>query len=282
MSFRSHIIDTDNGFVRTGLPKAKDMKLPFYIYAFGRTYSERPVKYTGSTKCNIICTEKGCGKVLINGKWIEVPVGSAIYYPTYAEVQYEAVDETPWSTVFFTFAGQFAESVLGLETCVISGDLSFISKAVDELDDKYLSEEWPEYSNAILTFCLHRLSRISSGLKPNNNQGDDTHNKLLASIKRITNRVSDDIPLSFLADSCGVTVQHYCRLFKAYTGTTPTAYIISLRISRACDLLTKDKNRKIEDISQDCGFNSVAYFNKTFKKVMGISPREYRKNMKTE
>lgn len=278
--FRPHIINSDNGYVRTGIPAPTDIKQPFYIYAFGRTFAETRVEYKGSHSiCNIICTEKGCGRVFINDTWILVPEGAAIYYPTSKKhVLYEPVDDSPWSTVFFTFAGQYADSMMELDTCVIRGDLSFISKAVDMLNEKYLTDEWPEYSSAILAFCLQRLGRITKEQNLKLSWGSDTHNKLLASIKYLTNHVNNDISLAFLAYSCNITEQHYCRIFKAYTGTTPTAYITSLRIARACDDLTKEPCRKIEEIAMECGFRSVTYFNKTFKKAMGISPTAYRKS----
>lgn len=276
MKWRPHIINNDNGYVRTNLPMAEDIGMPYYVYAFGRTHAEKTVKYSDSGKCNIICTESGQGRAFINGEWVSVPVGAAIYYPIHADVWYEPVGEEPWSTVFFTFAGRFAESTLDLGACVIRGDLSFIGATVDALDEKYLTEEWEEYSAAALVFCLHRLRRITGGTRPRNRSDGDTEAKLLASIKYITNTFYKDISLALLAERCDISEQHYCRLFKKYTGTTPAAYIISLRLSHACDLLTKGECKKISAIAAECGFHSTTYFNKVFRREIGMNPAQFR------
>ena len=65
------------------------------------------------------------------------------------------------------------------------------------LNEKYLTDEWPEYSSAILAFCLQRLGRITKEQNLKLSWGSDTHNKLLASIKYLTNNVNKDISLSF-------------------------------------------------------------------------------------
>jgi AraC-like DNA-binding protein len=64
--------------------------------------------------------------------------------------------------------------------------------------------------------------------------------------------------------------------FKNLTSLTYSDFIIELRISYTCQLL-KDSNLTITQIAFDAGFNNISYFNRTFKKSKGISPRDYRK-----
>ena len=86
----------------------------------------------------------------------------------------------------------------------------------------------------------------------------------------------NDISLTEAADITGMQVHAFCRFFKNLTSLTYSDFIIELRISYTCQLL-KDSNLSITQIAFDAGFNNISYFNRTFKKSKGISPRDYRK-----
>lgn len=66
------------------------------------------------------------------------------------------------------------------------------------------------------------------------------------------------------------------RCMKKYLGVTSTEYINTLRLNRAAELL-RSTDKKIVDIAYECGFESVPYFNKIFKKQFMITPHLYRK-----
>lgn len=79
-----------------------------------------------------------------------------------------------------------------------------------------------------------------------------------------------------IASTFYITPSHLCRTFKKTTGYTITQYINILKVQQACHLL-KDEKKPITEIALDCGFNSTMYFCKIFKKILNISPTEYRK-----
>lgn len=68
-----------------------------------------------------------------------------------------------------------------------------------------------------------------------------------------------------------------CTLFRRKTGKTIIQYIIHLRMETAGFLL-KRHDMSISQICYHSGFRDVPYFNRTFKKHMGMSPKEYRKH----
>lgn len=70
---------------------------------------------------------------------------------------------------------------------------------------------------------------------------------------------------------------HLNRCMKKYFGMTSTEYINTLRLDHAVDLL-QSTDKKIVDIAYECGFESVPYFNKIFKKHFVVSPHHYRKH----
>ncbi len=82
-----------------------------------------------------------------------------------------------------------------------------------------------------------------------------------------------------LAQMCSMT--HYSkpyviRLFKEYTGKTPIDYLNRYRIYQAQEKLLSS-NKKIIEIALECGFDNVGYFNRIFKKHLGVSPCTWRK-----
>lgn len=67
----------------------------------------------------------------------------------------------------------------------------------------------------------------------------------------------------------------FCRYFKKMTRLTFTEFLNQYRIEQAKILLKSDKN--VTETSIECGFESLSYFNRIFKKVVGINPMQYKK-----
>lgn len=77
-----------------------------------------------------------------------------------------------------------------------------------------------------------------------------------------------------------MSVSWFIRNFKEYTEITPTQYILSLRISNAQTLL-ESTNYNITEIADIVGYDNPLYFSRIFKKQSGMSPSEFRKQLKT-
>ena len=67
--------------------------------------------------------------------------------------------------------------------------------------------------------------------------------------------------------------------FKQYTGSNFVNYLKTIRMEEAKKLLAETDMRVIE-ISQEVGYDNEKHFMKIFKSAYGVSPSEYRKNMK--
>ncbi len=78
-----------------------------------------------------------------------------------------------------------------------------------------------------------------------------------------------------LAGLCHLSATHFRRAFLSIMGESPLNFISITRVEKACYLLqTTDKS--ILSVSESVGFSSVSSFNRYFKRIMGISPRDYR------
>lgn len=83
--------------------------------------------------------------------------------------------------------------------------------------------------------------------------------------------------LDELSRKCFISKPHLCRGFRKYFETSPIEYAIRLRIQHSLELL-KNIDMNISEIAQECGFNDVFYFSRTFKKHIGVSPRQFRES----
>lgn len=88
--------------------------------------------------------------------------------------------------------------------------------------------------------------------------------------------LSADLSLNNLAKTLSINASYLSALFKRETGETLTTYITKKRIEYAKALLS-ETNLQVQTIAQYCGMLDVNYFSKTFKKLCGTSPSEYRK-----
>ncbi|MGD1930426.1 MAG: helix-turn-helix domain-containing protein [Leptolyngbyaceae cyanobacterium] len=84
-----------------------------------------------------------------------------------------------------------------------------------------------------------------------------------------------EIKLADLAGLLGMSPFHFGRMFKQSTGISPHQYVIQQRLERAQHLL-KNSDRAIIDIALDCGFTSHSHLSKQFRKVIGMTPRNFR------
>lgn len=88
-----------------------------------------------------------------------------------------------------------------------------------------------------------------------------------------------DLNIEDYAASRGMSVSWFIRTFKQYTSTTPTQYIVTLRITNA-QMLLETTNYNVTEIGNFVGYDNPLYFSRIFKKQKGFSPSEYRKQLK--
>lgn len=87
------------------------------------------------------------------------------------------------------------------------------------------------------------------------------------------------ISIEDFAASYHMSISWFIRNFKEYTGSTPAQYLLSLRISNAQTLL-ESTSYNITEIANIVGYDNPLYFSRIFKKQIGMSPSEFRKQLK--
>jgi len=98
-------------------------------------------------------------------------------------------------------------------------------------------------------------------------------------IRYIHQHYTENISLQAVADHVGLSVSYLSNLFKRELQISFVDYLNRYRIDRAKELLT-DTNMKSYDIAVEVGFSpEYTYFSKVFKKVTGVNPNEYRRQV---
>jgi two-component system response regulator YesN len=101
---------------------------------------------------------------------------------------------------------------------------------------------------------------------------DDTVTKIK---KYIANHMQEDLSLVRLAELVYFNPSYLSRLFKQHTGLNVSDYIQEAKVKRAMELLRRN-DLKINDISEALGFGSPSNFARSFKKLTGMSPLDFR------
>lgn len=105
--------------------------------------------------------------------------------------------------------------------------------------------------------------------------------KMLKVTRYINDYSKYDISLDDLSAIAGYSKFHFSRIFKQYTGMTHTDYLNKVRIKVAENMMM-NPGITITEIAMNSGFNSIATFNRTFKKLKGHAPSKFKEFLRTK
>ena len=118
------------------------------------------------------------------------------------------------------------------------------------------------------------LSEIASpGFSPEIQVSDKARMSVVSAY--IEKKIEYPLYLSEVAQHVGMTKVTFSRYFRSRTGKTFPAYLNELRVARVCRLLA-ETDATVSEIALNCGFDSMANFEKQFYRLQGCSPKAYR------
>ncbi len=195
---------------------------------------------------------------------------------------YGASDHDPWSIAWVHFTGKEADAWLEHATGR-NAALAACHTPAEKLDslglDRIHSSLTAGYglpelldAAAALRTCLASLSRR----RAQNSTALSAHERVDASISLLRKNWMRPHSLPELAAAAGVSVTHYTAIFRRLTGFPPIDFLIRQRIQHGATLLATTTT-PISEIATECGFNDPYYFSRSFSRIMGSSPRSYRR-----
>jgi AraC-like DNA-binding protein len=96
--------------------------------------------------------------------------------------------------------------------------------------------------------------------------------------KYIMENLDSPLRLDDVATHANVSSYYFCKVFKQATGITFTEFVNRQRVERAKKLLL-DPEARVTEIAYEVGFQSLSQFNRSFLKIVGNSPTEFRRRM---
>lgn len=103
-------------------------------------------------------------------------------------------------------------------------------------------------------------------------QGADSVSKVIDYIRR---HYTENLTLSFLAEKFYLTPSYLSRSFKKQTGKNLVAFVTEKRLEKAVDYI-KTEEKSLTEVAFLVGYDDYTYFNKVFRRYMGVSPTQYR------
>lgn len=138
----------------------------------------------------------------------------------------------------------------------------------------------PFYLEEVKGLTLSLMVEIARCNKPENGKQEIREgNRAIISpaLDYISEYYERQIRIEELADFCHISETHFRRVFTECMDMTPVEYINWVRIRTACDEL-KRTDDSIGTIAARTGFSTLSTFNRNFRRIMGISPQQWRKN----
>lgn len=117
-------------------------------------------------------------------------------------------------------------------------------------------------------------------LDPENQAGKNSFDALKI-ISYIKKNYEKDLSLCDVAARFGYSEVYFCKYFKQNFNVNFTTFLTNLRMDKAKELL-KDASINIKAIGNQVGYTDPNYFSKVFKRIVGVSPSEYREAVMTD
>jgi AraC-like DNA-binding protein len=151
-----------------------------------------------------------------------------------------------------------------------------ITKQFHKLDHQNKLERIATLLKLIHLIGTSRTSPLSSFVY-NKEYTDDEGKRMNDVFKYAIENYDRPITLEEVADKAHMNKNSFCRYFKKRTNKTFFQFLIEIRIENACKLIHSNPDLSIAMISEQCGFGTLANFNRKFKEIKGLTPTDYRR-----
>ncbi len=257
---------------------ARQAELPMYLTGVGENSPEYHVRReSGLVSHQLLITTDGEGVLEAGGQTYRLDKGSIFYIAPSVPHEYYP-NEGGWHDLWLVFRGGQIDALMksmGFDgTAVVHGaDISAL-KALHTLIMKAAGD--PVSGGERCSLLLYEFileARRAMGISDQLQGGDGIAQ---SAVRYINEHFSKDITLEELSSLSGVSMQHFCRVFRAHTGMRPMEYLANRRISEA-KLLLVTTDAPVSRIAGEAGFSDQNYFGIVFKRFTGLTPTSFRR-----
>lgn len=154
---------------------------------------------------------------------------------------------------------------------------SIPQEVYDNLDKIYNETQQENNQGVIAGYLYVAVSRLLPLLELKKHSKETGGDLIELILGYIQSNYLNPLTLSSIAEELGISPFHLSRVFSGNMGLRLDKYINELRINYANHLLWST-NKPITDIAFECGFDTLRTFNRVYKSILSVTPREYRRN----
>lgn len=261
------------------------IELPFTARSTGKYREGRGFSYfrEGFDAYCFFVTVSGAGEITYRDVTRRVERGDVTFVSSTLPGRVSSLTDD-WRFCFVNIAGAFCEQYEalwnrgGLEIIRpkdVGHYVELLDRITDNLKDPRLSAELTV--NLLITRLL--TDALNERCAESERPPDGRYPAWVREAVVILNeKCSEELRVSDLAARFYMEQNNFIRRFKRYTGKTPKEYQMACRMERATALLV-GSDLSLSEIAARCGFASHSFFSKTFRRLYGITPTEYRQGL---
>ena len=213
------------------------------------------------------------------GETVAAPRGSLVYIPQGAryELKFSDCGASPHTLLAEFKLADSDEFVLagGIRVLPVETDSARIFALLKKLVFEYTLPSKPTLKLRRDMFGLLSLVCESEKYRYFDRRSFQTVKKGIAYLQKDERQ---ELSVDEIARMCFVTPAYFRRLFKEYSGRSPSQYRIERKMERAKELMERS-DISVGELSRILGYDDPSYFCRVFKKTVGMSPSEYRKSI---
>lgn len=206
-------------------------------------------------------------------------VGTGSYFLAEAGLLNNKVATTHWY-YFDQFSKAYPDVLLQRDRFITKAGNFYCAGSVNSVRDVMLHfiEEYfsQRVADQVSRHFTHEIKRsYTSSFLKNSPQNYHDDENIIEIQEWMHSCYHEEITLEILAAKFDITIRSLNRRFKHATGKSPMQYLQQIRIENAQELL-KTSNLSISEVAFNVGYPDNSYFSALFRKVIAVSPKEYR------
>ncbi|KFI50313.1 helix-turn-helix transcriptional regulator [Bifidobacterium biavatii] len=228
----------------------------------------------------------GSAHYYIDGVYWSVKAGQCISLPADTPIMYHTDFADVCTTHWVTFRGS---DVLDLMSRCGFGPTSAVINVADPqriagIIDDMLDCAERTYSNGLrlnglFSQLLATIIETSVATTPSPdaraNIAPKSNEYITRAMQYIYAHMDSPLHVGEIAEALFISRTYLYELFQEYLQTTPQLFVAKAKTYQACEWL-RQTGMSVQDIAESCGYRSAFAFSKAFKRIIGMSPREYR------
>lgn len=270
------IIPTESFALHAEHPLVRGLFLTDVGYFPNAAFHYKERKEGAEENILIYCTE-GNGIIEVKNKRYEIGMNEVFCIPSHTQHKYYAGKADPWSILWVHFKGENIKHFPIQEMKVIKMNSAPANSRMMFLFDLIFRVLERNYTLGNFIYLSQVLSLMLSEIYYREKVSEtDKQNKYLTTVIRyMYKNVHQNISLDMISEQLGLSKSYLNAIFKKYTQKSPIDFFISIKMQEACKLLKLTKMH-VYEVSQQLGYDDQYYFSRIFKKVIGVSPKEYK------